>query len=235
MSNYNFEGKPEGDWDDRGELTWNEFDWQQFLKRHEAEISRFNELYAQHKDHPGHIDEVAHLMGWDSDDWSVTDLPSDEEVQSHLDSLDPDDLHDDDTDPYTLHRHPVFVVIRGLHRVLRQLCERFADAHVDRTSPRELWNYAQALHQAESNAILAVSALDMGDYALAVCQLKFALSAINSAFAILPKLVNTESRPGRAFVRESRVRLFDLREVCLRVMNDCRDELRRSWGDREGE
>ena len=32
MSQYEFEGSNEGDWDEGGDLAWNESDWQVFLR-----------------------------------------------------------------------------------------------------------------------------------------------------------------------------------------------------------
>src|SRR5690606_5477434 len=73
MGNYEFEGHPEGDWDDRGNVSWNEFDWQQFLRRQQKEVARFVSLYDRYLDEADHLDRVAQEMGWDRDDWSVGD------------------------------------------------------------------------------------------------------------------------------------------------------------------
>ena len=73
----------------------------------------------------------------------------------------------------------------------------------------------------------AVHALDFGDYAMAVSLFKRALGALNGSLALL----NAESAMGHAAVRDYREdalhRLFDLREVWLRVIEECRRELRR--------
>ena len=42
MSNYDFDNLSEGEWDDRGETAWNEFDWQQYLQQNDRDIDKFN-------------------------------------------------------------------------------------------------------------------------------------------------------------------------------------------------
>lgn len=231
MSNSNFESHSDGDWDDRGDLSWNEFDWQQFLKRHEEEIQRFIKLYDEHKGIPGHIDTVAHLMGWDAEDWAANPGGPEDESGTPADRAVEEDLKEEDIDPYTLHRHPVYVVIRGLFRTLRLQFEEFQRYSADGVHSDLVWRYAEALNQTEVNSILGVQALDMGDYALSVCQFKIALSEINETFRLSARMPGLSGPGGLHFQRESRQRLFDLRETFLRVMADCREEIRRSWSD----
>jgi hypothetical protein len=234
MSNYNYEGPSDGDWDERGDLSWKEYDWQQYLRRHEQEIEKFIECYNQLKDQPEHIDEVAHQMGWDAEDWSVADNGYDDDPTAELERLrDEEEDIQEDFDPYTLLRHPVFVVVRGLNRHLRRMWELYQRRHEATLTPAASWRFANALNEGEMAATLAIQALDMGDYALAVCQIKLALSSINRTFEMLPGLLDPHSVDGCLLAREFRIRLFDLREVCLRVMNDCRAEIRRQGRESE--
>jgi hypothetical protein len=132
--------------------------------------------------------------------------------------------------PYTLHRHPVFVVTRSLYRYLNLSWEHFMDHSPYSLPPRLSWDYAKSLHHGETNAMLAIQALDLGDFGLAICHLKNALSALNTTFEILNHL----SHPNQAFLdgfrHEARIRLFDLRELWIRVMGDCRHESQRRSG-----
>ncbi len=242
MSNFEYEGSPEGEWDDRGELVWNEFDWQQYLKRAKEEIGRFISFYAQLTDRPDRLDLIAHKMGWDQDDWSVKDLDWDEvEGENHQSRRSGDDaeaegeseIEDSDTDPYTLHRHPVFIVTRGLYYYLKRSWELAMIRHPTGFSPDMSWRYGSSLHQGEMDSILALQALDMGDFALAVCHLKSALGAINQSLSILQNLPGNNSVKLGSMCRQARIRLFDQREVCLRIMRDCRDEVRRRFNDGE--
>ena len=45
MTQFYPEGQPEGDWEERGNLSWSELDWQQFLFRQEKEVARFLRFY----------------------------------------------------------------------------------------------------------------------------------------------------------------------------------------------
>jgi hypothetical protein len=218
MSNEYFEGQPDGEWDDRGDLSWEEYDWQQYLARHEQEVERFIDLYNSLKDRPDHLDEVAKQMGWEAEDWSVSE--DDDELDDEAD----DEV---DEDPYTLLRHPVYVVVRGLNRYLRRMWAHYQARHAKDCAAPAAWTYSECLAEQELNASMALQSLDMGDYGLAVCQLKLALDSINKTFSVLPSVL-PDSKPGALLMgQEIRVRLFDMREVCLRVMSDCREEIRR--------
>lgn len=237
MSNFDYEGGPEGDWEERGELVWNEFDWQQYLKRAKEEIGRFIAFYTQLTDRADRLDIIAHKMGWDHDDWSVKESDWDELDRGGLHTASGEDSDaesdGDDTDPYTLHRHPVFIVTRGLYYYLKRSWELAMIRHPAGFSPDTSWRYGNSLHQGEMDSILALQALDMGDFALAVCHLKSALGAINQSLRILQSLPGGNSIKLRTLCRQSRIRLFDQREVCLRIMRDCRDEIRRRFKEEE--
>lgn len=228
MNNYNFEGH-DGDGEDRGDLSWQEYDWQQYLARHELEVEKFIEIYNRLKDQPDHIDEVAHQMGWDSEDWSVGDSEEDGiSLSSEDDEEDEAEDGADNFDPYTIIRHPVFVVVRGLYRYLKRMWSHFLlSEEGSRMSAKSSWAYAQVLSEGELHATTALQSLDMGDYQLAVCEIKLTLEDINLAFSILPSLFSNHTTNEQLMAEEIRVRLFDLREMCLRVMNDCREEIKR--------
>ncbi len=229
MSNFESDPHFDGDWEDKGGLTWNEFDWRRYLKDSDKEIARFLSIYNSLKDQPDHLDESAHLMGWEMDDWS-NPVDSDD-----LDSDDFDDLEDassedidfDDMDPYTLHKHPVFIVTRGLHEFLRHSWEHFMLHSQQHVSAQVAWSLANSLHRSESFSVLGLQALDLGDYALTICHLKTALAALNQTLSTLQNLSHRNTRFLELFQKEMYIRIFDLREVWLRVIQDCREEVRR--------
>jgi hypothetical protein len=228
MSNYNFEGQPDGDWDDRGDLSWEKYDWQQYLVRHEEEVEKFIDLYNRLKDQPEHLDVVAHEMGWDADDWSVGD-GSDEDDSFLPGNVAEEDAEDEDDaedfDPYTLLRHPVFVVMRGLYRYLRRMWSHYLCGEGASVSAKSSWLYAQMLSEGEMHTTLALQSLDMGDYQLAVRQIKIALEDINRTFSVLPLILPAGMPGAQLMEQEIRVRLFDMREVSLRLMGDCADQI----------
>jgi hypothetical protein len=242
MSNFDFESFSEGDWEDRGELAWNEFDWQQYLKQNEKEIARFLALYNQHKHLPEHLDHVAHLMGWDDQEWAPADddAPAKPAVPPAAPAADaapasPDEIDEDAVDTYTIHKHPVFIATRGLYQHLYLVWEHFmAHGAGSFASPSLAWKFATSLHIGELNAVMAIHALDLGDFALTICHLKNALSAVNHSLSLVQLLPLTNTAHHVQFFREVQTSLFDLREIWLRVMNDCREEnRRRTLGEQE--
>src|SRR6218665_3374338 len=89
MSKFETDGPSDNEWEDRGELAWNEFDWEKYLREQDDVIHRYLAHYEQLKDQDDRIDETAHLMGWDEDSW--TSDPSD--------SLDRDDDDNESESP----------------------------------------------------------------------------------------------------------------------------------------
>ena len=229
MSNYDSDPSYDGDWEDRGGLIWNEYDWRKYLKESDKEIARFLSIYNSLKDQPDHLDETAHLMGWEIDDWSTAiDLEDGQEAEETL-SFDPHEEEPDfdDLEPYTLHKHPVFVVTRALHEYLRHNWEQYMTHGQQNISNQVAWAFANSLNRSEVHAILALQSLDLGDFALTTCHLKTALSALNQSLATLQNLTHRNGKFLALFQHEMNIRIFDLREIWLRVMEDCRDEVRR--------
>lgn len=229
MSAYEFDGFSEGDWDSHEELAWNEFDWQQYLKSNEREIAEFLAHYHRLKHRPYHLDEIARILGWDMQDWSLGDLDDDDEEDEGT-------MREDDggLDPYTIHKHPVYVVTHGLYLHLFQCWEHFTAQNHKTLSPILAGRFPASLHAGELNAFMAINALDMGDFNLAICHLKNALAAVNHTMSLLQQLSIKNQRVQSLFHADCMGVLFDLREVWLRVMHDCREEERRN-NDTEGE
>jgi hypothetical protein len=238
MTQFNHEGQPEGDWDDRGNLSWSELDWQQFLHRREKEVARFLRFY---DDCPTasteRLDWVARQMGWDSEDWSVSDFVDDEDGDEDPDAgenwrVDESEPNTDlvDYDPYTLHRHPVYVVSTGLFLQLRYTWRRVLCERKELIDGLLSWDFAESLNEAEKHGMMAMQCMDMGDFLLCVVHMKRSLRGINLAMSLLPHLISLAK--GSPLLRDSLLsRLFDLREVCLRVIQDCREEERRNFQD----
>lgn len=224
MSDTNFDPSEENNWNEFPEESrWGEYQWRKYLNHSDDEIERFLGLYEKLKNNPNHFDEIASKMGWDAEDISLTDefdLATPEEVTS-------DDIGDDDIEPYTPLSHPVIVVTHALLDSLRQIWESFIARSDNETSAKTCWQYASSLHQAEVNVLLAVHAIDLGDFGLTICHLKNSLSTLNKTFSLLETLAHPNEGILNTLLQETRIRLFDLRELWLRVMNDCRIECNR--------
>jgi hypothetical protein len=84
--------------------------------------------------------------------------------------------------------------------------------------------FGESLRAGEMNAIMGIHALEMADYALVVCHLQRALSALNDSLHLFQKICSAEKCPVDAdFIEEFHAWFFDLREVWLRVMRECRN------------
>jgi hypothetical protein len=232
MSDPNFDNPEGDDWEEfsSNEINWSETQWRNYLNGSDRDTARFLSIYDSVKDKPNHLDEVATLMGWDAEDISMTDEFSFMELEDEL----PGDLDEArEGAPYTLHRHPVFVVTRALYCYLHQSWEHFITHNPHVVSPKLCWDYANSLHQAEMNVLLSIQALDLGDFGLSICHLKNSLYALNQTLALL----NEVRHPNQAYVdnfrNENRIRLFDLRELWIRVMGDCRHECQHRRDDQD--
>ena len=78
------------------------------------------------------------------------------------------------------------------------------------------------LYRGNEQALQAVQALEMGDYTLAVCLFKRALRELNLTLARLSEPDVAETPLAVRYREYAMPRLFDLREIWLRVMNECR-------------
>jgi hypothetical protein len=220
MDNSYSDGSPENEWEDRGDLAWNEFDWERYLRDQEDVIHRYLGFYEALRNSPDRIDLVAEQMGWESPD-------SDGEEEAEETAGDEDETAEfTGDDVYTLHKNPVFVATKAIYLGIRRPWE-FLASDPKRVPPPLALSFLASLHRGEEQAVQAVHALDFGDYAMAVSLFKRALRALNESLSQL----NSESSIALSAVRDYREdalpRLFDIREVWLRVIEECRRELRR--------
>ncbi len=220
MSDFDTDGGPEGDWEDRGELAWNEFDWERYLREQDDSIHRYLGFYEAFRETPNRLDVVAEQMGWDQGTWAEDDeTPADEEL-----AKEPADRPEPEV--YTLHKNPIFIATKAIYLSLKRPWELTAGDSA-KVPPALALGFLASLHRGEEQAVQAIHALDFGDYAMAVSLFKRALSALNHSLALL----NADAAQPHRIVRDFRVQalpaLFDLREIWLRVIAECRDELDR--------
>lgn len=226
MSNFDSDGGSENQWEDRGDLAWNEFDWERYLRDQDESVLRYLRFYDSCKNTTERIDQVADQMNWGREDWSEDADAAD------FDADDDDDSSDDDV--YTLHKNPIFIATKAIHLSLYRSWQAIAADPAKVPQPLAL-ALQTSLHRGEDHAVQAIHALDFGDYAMAVSLFKRALAALNTSLSLLNADAVTRQRHVLAW-RESAVpRLFDLREIWLRVMAECRDELERPIEDDDEE
>lgn len=229
MGNTNSENPSDHDWEDRGDLIWNEFDWERYLRDQDETVLRYLAHYEQLRTHPERLDEAARQMGWGVEDWTseAAIVGDDEETEDEESEDEAAELElGDSDDPYTLHKNPIYVATRALFLSLKRTWEQLADTP-DKVPAKLALSYYAALVRTEDQAMQAVSALDFGDYAMAISLFKRALRDLNATLASLDPEACKHSRALTHYREQAFPRLFDLREVWLRVMGECRDELAR--------
>ncbi len=235
MSNFETDGPSDNEWEDRGELAWNEFDWEKYLREQDDVIHRYLAYYEQLKGHEDRIDEAAHLMGWDEDSWSVD--PSDTTVREASEDAEPEPApgcDDGKDEPYTLHKNPIFISTKAIYLSVKRAWENIATngAKVPQALALQIHG---SIYRGEEQAMLAIQALDFGDYAMAISLFKRALGELNRTFALLNGTGVAKLPSVVSYRQDAQPRLFDLREIWLRVMNECRDELERPVDDDDDE
>jgi hypothetical protein len=220
MSDFESDNLSENEWEENGDLAWNEFDWEVYLREQDGAVLRYLGIYESLLPGPERIDEVADKMGWDR-----ADEEEPEERENPEKVLFSDEI-------YTLQKNPVYIATKALFLSLRRSWELTASVPGRVPQPISI-SFLSALHRCEEQAVMAIHALDFGDYAMAICLFKRALAAVNDCFA----LVGSDEAEGLAALRECRdemrLKLFDLREIWLRVISDCREDTDRQT-DNEG-
>lgn len=227
MGNTNSNNPSDNEWEDRGELIWNEFDWERYLREQDEVVLRYLAFYEQLRKDPERLDEAARLMGWGVEEWTSEGVGdgADDDEDDDEDEEEATEVDLSDTDePYTLHKNPIHVATRALFLSLKRTWEQTADDAAKVPQKLALAHHA-ALLRTEDQAMQAVAALDFGDYAMAISLFKRALRELNFTLATLEFEACTFSRALTRYREDALPRLFDLREVWLRVMGECRTEL----------
>ena len=213
MTNHDSDGLFEGEAEERSELAWTEQDWERYLAAQEQAVRNYAAHYDKLAMAPDRIDQVARLMGWEIAEQDAEALAVDED--------DSDADFSDAWEPYTTQCNPVYIATQALQGQLLAAWEKTVTASPHLATPAAL-RVQSALHLQQTQSLHAIQALEMGDYTLAVCFFKRALRALNETLAALE-----DAGPGRAladFRLWARPRLFDLREIWLRIMAECRVE-----------
>ena len=204
--------QPQGEFDGSGNASWNEANWSKYLKKNDQEVARFLTYYTEIKNLPDRLDVSARRMGWENADWGPGDN-GDDDMDDDNESLDM---------PYCVHQHPVYIVSRALiihlNRSLDILCQN-AGANLTALEASRLGQtFADIHHQ----VLMAINATDTGDMHLALVHMKRSLSAINLAMGKVAEIPLAARLSSAESTSDMENTLFDLREICLRIMGDCR-------------
>jgi len=213
----------EGEGEEPGELAWNEFDWEHYFREQDEGLYRYLAFYEKLRAHPERIDEVARLMGWDAEE-ACDDREAGDETATAPGN--------DDDEPYTLHQNPVFIATKAIYLSLTRTWELIAGDASKVPQPLAL-GFLSSLHRSEQHALLAIQSLDLGDYTMAIALFKRALGEVNSTLALIDDKTAASHRALASYRDDAIPRLFDLREIWLRVIGECRDEIARQTEDVE--
>jgi hypothetical protein len=222
MSDQDPDSAPENEWEERGELAWNEFDWERYLREQDDTIHRYLGFYEAFRLNPNRIDAVAEQMGWGQGSWSSDEEATVGDGEDHA----ADATEFGEAEIYTLHKNPIFIATKAIYLGVKRQWELSAGDAAKVPPPLALALLA-SLHRGEEQAVQAIHSLDFGDYAMAISLFKRALSALNETLTLLNAKGTLEHRAVMAYREDALPRLFDLREIWLRVIAECREELDR--------
>ena len=221
MSQYDYDNNQEGEWEDPESTAWNEADWQIYLRNSDQEITKFITAYNKCREHSDRLESASKIMGWMKEDWTcLDDLEMEEDQIKEIRPLPLDELQK--MEPYTVHKHPVYIASTALFCFLRSSWEHMMMNNRKKLDPQLSWSYCSSLSDAEKHAILAANCLDLGDFLLALNHLKRAHAALNESMRINRLFSHHNEKIFEEYLVESDVRMHDLREIWLRVMSDCR-------------
>ena len=234
MDSNNFDDFSDSDWDKSPSLGWNERDWHEFLLKKDAEIKKFRALYQDKIDNPSRLDEIASLMSWDKEEWHSLEDGENFLIFSDIDTADFEkiDYRDIDSDsnenisqnPYTIHCHPVYIVCSGLFADIR---ESFLELLKQASSPyksSDIWDFGMTLSKTENEFFMAIHALDLADFLLSICHMKRVLVNLNKMLDWQARFRKKSFLGVEIWDKNNMIKLFDLREVCLRLIQECRKE-----------
>lgn len=214
MGNYESDANPNEEWEDSWETGLNEFSWEKYLQTEDQEVKKYQAIYSKLIRSSNRLDEVALYMGWQPNaDAQEADRPADEPAES--------------AHPYTLHRHPLFVSSKALHGWLTEQWGRRVSLAPEAVDASSALAYQNALAESDYYGILAVTALDIDDFGLAIAYFKRGMVSVNNALGMLSHFDSLQVEAVSLYVKHARIRLFDIREIWLRVTSDCRATISR--------
>lgn len=219
----------------RRQILRTEREWRALLVRAEIESARFLKFYEEtfrvpeneHNAENDRLDRCALAMGWH--------LSAD--IEEGEDPLSPENEEPSGDVPatafpavYSLHNLPESIAVSAIYNFAKKRWQRiWSSPYAGKLSPRSASELAESLATAQRDMLLAIDAEDAMEFGLAICLMKNVHSALNRHFAemeCLPTAVNDEAYS--AAVSELRTALMDLRDICLRILRDARNEIRKA-------
>ena len=185
---------------------WTEKDWFLYLKKSDAEISRFANLYTVNRMCGHTIEEIATIAGWPMPKEGVSfDEP---EGNPEMDA-------EFSEEPWTLLNHPIYIITRALLKCLREHLGRVIEE--TQISPTLVWDISKILTEAETFMALSANSTDLAEDLLARCNYKMSSVKLNEIIAKMDEIPEPKSEQGKERIRRIENIIFDLRQVCLNM------------------
>lgn len=185
---------------------WTEKDWFLYLKKSDAEITRFANLYTVNRLRGRTLEEIATIAGWPMPKEGVSfDEP---EGNPEMDA-------EFSEEPWTLLNHPIYIITRALLKCLREHLGRIIDE--TQISPLLVWDISKILTEAETFMALGANSTDLAEDLLARCNYKMSAVKLNDIMAKIDEIPMPESEQGKEHIKSIENIIFDLRQVCLNM------------------
>ncbi len=191
--------------DSHNPVGWTEKDWFLYLKKSEAEITRFAALYAVNRMRGKTLEDIATLAGWPMPKENAFD---ESEANPEMDA-------EFSEEPWTLLNHPIYIISRALFKCLREHLGRVIKE--TQMSAELVWEISKTLTETETFLALAANSTDLAEDLLARCNYKMSAVKLNELMAKIEEIPEPESEQGRERIRRIGNIIFDLRQACLNM------------------
>ena len=211
MSEFNYDGYNEGE----GNLAWNEFDWQQYLNQNKREIHEFIALYQNAESSFNPFEAIMYEESDTTSPFEINQEESEYEIAP---------------DPYTIHRHPLFIVAKGLTIDICKSWEKLIAEKNAGVTVGIAWKFAKALQEIEYHVNGGIYAIDINEAALAIAHLKNSLSNLNEAMRVANQIgpyCKEELSLGN--FENVKMTLFNLRGAIMKILDECREHEERTF------
>lgn len=193
--------------DDAATNGWSERDWLNYSKKSEAEIAKFAALYSVGRLKGMQLEQIAKMAGWQI----IEEEESDYSDENSFDA-------DFSNEPWTLVNHPVYIIYRALMKCLQEHFGRVVEE--TQMPPTLVFEIEKCLSDTGTNMLLAVGCEDLGEDALARYNYKVVIAGINEVIAKISQIPEPESEHGRERIRRISAIIFDLRQLCLTLLEN---------------
>lgn len=183
------------------ENDWSEYDWQRFLKRTEKKVQEFVSLYNKAGSHA--MKGSGRRIAWEAQEDTLGAIVSWAESFHGV--------------AEGFQEHPILIITRGLLDDIRYRWRAFVKANGEHLPSAFILDLEDAMRPGAEHAALAVVGLEMADPAMALCYAKYVQQTLNFILGVVNRL------PDCLFQQEILQRLFDLRELWVRFIEECRN------------